>query len=176
MMIEQTARVEPAADGRLVLTPVAHPKGDRVAAAVVARATVSGSYTAVAKVDAQGTAAGALAGLAAYSWRDAAVGVALGAGRVTVWRREGKEYSVVAGADAPPSAAVFLRMTAEGGERYHFAFSGDGRKWAELGGPVNGSHVEGARVALTASEGAARFDWVRIKSSSQLSVISGAPR
>jgi hypothetical protein len=58
-------------------------------------------------------------------------------------------------------------MTAEGGEQYHFAFSLDGRKWTELGGPVNGSHVEGARVALTAAGGAAHFDWVRIKSSRQ---------
>jgi beta-xylosidase len=167
MMIEQTATVEASGDGRLVLTPVSHPKGDRVAAAVVGRQSVAGSYAAVAKVDARGTAAGALAGLAAYSWRDAAVGVAWGGGKVTVWRREGPGHSVVASADAPREGAVFLRMTVEAGETYRFAFSGDGRRWTELGGAVNGSHVEGARVALTAAGGAARFDWVRIKSSNQ---------
>jgi hypothetical protein len=53
-------------------------------------------------------------------------------------------------------------MTAERGEEYRFAFSTDGRAWTELGGRVGGRHVEGARVALVASGGAARFDWVRV--------------
>jgi xylan 1,4-beta-xylosidase len=167
MLIRQTARVEPQGEGRLVLTPVSHPKGDGVAAAVVGRQSVSGSYTAVAKVDARGTGAGALAGLAAYSWRDAAVGVAWGGGRATAWRREGAEHRVVASAPAPAADAVFLRMEAEGGEKYRFAFSLDGRKWTEVGAAVSGSHIEGARVALTAGGGAASFDWVRIKSGSQ---------
>jgi hypothetical protein len=57
-------------------------------------------------------------------------------------------------------------MTAEGGESYRFAFSADGRAWTQLGADVNGSHVEGARVALTAGGRApgasASFDWVQI--------------
>ncbi|HEV3468242.1 MAG TPA: family 43 glycosylhydrolase [Pyrinomonadaceae bacterium] len=167
MFVEQTARVETAGGGHLVLTPVSHPKGDRVASAVLARPTVSGDYTATALADARGTAAGARAGLAAYSWRDAAVGVTFGGGRVEVWRREGEDHRTVAAAAAPSSDAVFLRMTAAGGETYRFAFSADGRAWTELGGAVAGSHVEAARVALTAAGGAARFDWVRIKSSRQ---------
>ncbi|HWS56343.1 MAG TPA: family 43 glycosylhydrolase [Pyrinomonadaceae bacterium] len=160
MFVAQAARVE---GGRLALTPVSHPKGDRVAAAVLARPTVSGSYTATARVD----AAGAGAGLAAYSWRDAAVGVTAARGKVTVWRREGRAHKRVASAKAPAGAGLLLRMTAEGGRSYRFAFSGDGQRWTELGGAVEGSHVEGARVALTAADGAARFDWVRIRNSRQ---------
>ena len=55
-------------------------------------------------------------------------------------------------------------MTAEDGEYYKFSYSFDGTKWTDLGSRVTGSHVEGARVALThvgKGEGA-RFDWLRI--------------
>ena len=55
-------------------------------------------------------------------------------------------------------------MTAEGGERYRFAFSVNGRDWTELGEAVEASYIEGARVALTAGAGPARFDWVKIVS------------
>jgi beta-xylosidase len=58
---------------------------------------------------------------------------------------------------------IYLRMRAEGGERYRFAYSADGRAWNELGGEVDGSYIEGAHVALVASGiGASRFDWIRI--------------
>jgi len=69
---------------------------------------------------------------------------------------------VVASADAPKSEVIYLRMTAEGGERYRFAFSANGRDWASLGDAVDGGYIEGARVALTAGGGAARFDWVKV--------------
>ncbi|MBA3240263.1 MAG: family 43 glycosylhydrolase [Acidobacteria bacterium] len=166
MSNEQTARVEPEGGGHLVLAPAANPKNDPLASAVVARGTVSGSYTATTLVDARGMAAGALAGLSAYGWRDWAVGVSAGGGRVFVWRREGKDERTVASAEAPNSPTVYLRMTATGGESYRFAYSADGRAWKELGGPVDGSYIEGARVALTAGGAqpgaAAKFDWVRI--------------
>jgi hypothetical protein len=113
-------------------------------------------------LDARGTAAGVRAGLSAYGWRDGALGVAAGGGRVFVWRREGREETRVAAADAPASDALYLRMTAEGGGRYRFAFSANGRDWTEVGGTVDGAFIEGARVALTAAGGAARFDWVKI--------------
>ena len=155
-----SVRVE-ADGGRLVLAPGA-AGADEFAAAVVARRTTSGDYTATALVDVRGTAAGARAGISAYSWRERALGVSAGGGKVVVWRREGRELKRVAEADAPAADLLHLRMTAEGGERYRFAFSADGREWRELGQAVEGGHVEGARVALTAAGGAARFDWVRI--------------
>jgi beta-xylosidase len=166
MLIEQTARVEPSGGGHLWLTPVSNPKNDRLASALVARETVSGSYTATTLLDARAQAAGTLAGLSAYSWRDWAVGVAAGGGRVFTWRREGKDERTLASEDAPNSHAIYLRMTAKDGESYRFSFSADGRAWKDLGGPVDGSYIEGARVALTAggtTPGAsAKFDWIRI--------------
>ena len=162
MFVRQSARAGKEGGGLLALTPVSNPRGDLVAAAVLARPTVSGSYRAETRVDVRAMPAGARAGLAAYSWRDAAVGVAVGGGKVTVWRRQGRTSETVATADAPAAPDVSLRLTAEGGQTYRFAYSGDGRAWVELGGPVGGSHVEGARLALTAGGGTARFHWVRV--------------
>lgn len=150
--------------GRLVLAPGAAGGADEFTAGVVARRTTSGDYTATTLVDVRGTAAGARAGLSAYSWRDSALGVAVGGGKVVVWRREGRELRRLAEREAPAADLLYLRMTAEGGARYGFAYSTDGRDWTELGEPADGAHVEGARVALTAAGGAARFDWVRVVS------------
>ncbi|HYE15861.1 MAG TPA: family 43 glycosylhydrolase [Pyrinomonadaceae bacterium] len=163
MSIDQLARAERGEGGHLNLSPVSLMRSDDITGAVIARQTLSGDYTVEAAVNTRGTAQAARAGLAAYSWRDAAVGIAYGRGQVVVWRREGKEQKTVAEAAAPVSPQVVLRMTATGGESFRFAYSADGKEWKELGGTVAGSHVEGARVALTAGGGAARFDWVRIK-------------
>ncbi|HYY94910.1 MAG TPA: family 43 glycosylhydrolase [Pyrinomonadaceae bacterium] len=159
----QTARVEVAGGGRLLLEPL-KAQADSFTGGVVARRTTAGDYTATALVIARGMSAEARAGLAAYGWRESAAGVAVGGGKVMVWRRKGREERVLASADAPNSEVIYLRMTAEGGARYRFAFSANGREWTELGGAVEGSYIESARVALTAGGGAARFDWVKITS------------
>jgi len=147
------------------------PQRDEYADAVVARRTTSGDYVATALVETRGMGASARAGLSAYAWRGWAVGIAAGGGRVTVWRREGdnmrRNLRVMAETEAPKSDALYLRMTAEGGERYSFAFSADGRDWTAAGGAVEAAYIEGARVALTASGGAARFDWVKIVTSGE---------
>ncbi|MDT5295877.1 MAG: xylan 1,4-beta-xylosidase [Acidobacteriota bacterium] len=164
MDARQSARVEPEAGGRLVLEAAQPLPGDQFTGAAIARRTTSGDYTATALVALRGAAAGARAGLSAYSWREWSVGVAVGGGKVTVWRREGKDLRTPASADVPAVVEkIYLRMRAEGGERYRFAYSADGRAWNDLGGEVDGSYIEGARVALVAGGvGAARFDWIRI--------------
>jgi beta-xylosidase len=156
------AQVESGSGGHLTLAPSATAVAEEYAGAVVARRTTSGDYTATALLDMRGAAAGARAGLSAYGWRDSALGVLAGGGKVYVWRREGREARRVAVVDLPASDLLYLRMKAEGGERYRFSFSTDGREWTEVGSAVDGAFIEAARVALTAAGGAARFDWVRI--------------
>jgi beta-xylosidase len=158
---EQSARVTVGGGGHLVLEP-ANAQSDALDGAVVARRTTSGDYVATALVDARGMRQNAHASLSAYGWRGWALGVSYGGGKLTVWRREGKDERVTASADAPKSDALYLRMTAEGGEHYQFAFSANGRDWTELGTQVDGGYIEGARVALTAGGGAVRFDWVKV--------------
>ena len=158
----QSARVEAGPGGYLVLTPEGgDAKADEWTGAVLGRRSTSGSYAATVAV-VPPVAAGARAGLAAYGWRAWAVGAAVGGGKVSLWRREGRTQETLASAAAPAAALVFLRMTAERGETYRFEFSANGRDWQPLGPPVNGSYIEGAHVALSAGGAAGRFDWVRI--------------
>jgi beta-xylosidase len=162
----QSAAVEVAGGGYLLLKPTTDAVVDEYADAVVARRTTSGDYVATTSISTRGMTTSARAGLSAYGWRGWSVGIATGADRVMVWRREGddmkKSLKVVAVADAPKSDIIFLRMKAEGGDSYRFAFSANGREWTELGGVVDGGYIEGTRIALTAGGGAARFDWVKV--------------
>jgi len=160
--------IKPDGGGHLALKPLKPAAGaarDEWTQTVVARRPFSGDYVATARVRLRGLGARGRAGLAAYSWRDRALGVAAGGGRVHVWRREGGRLETLASAAVGRDESILLRMTAAGGESYRFSFSADGRVWKELGGAVAGGHVEGARVALTAGGtlgAAARFDWFRI--------------
>lgn len=165
MNARQSARVELNAGGWLALESLQPTPSDEFTAAAIARRTTSGNYTATTLVSLLG-AGGARAGLSAYSWREWSVGVAVGGGKVTVWRREGKDLRTPASAALPAGVEkIYLRMKAMGGERYRFAYSADGREWKDLGGEVDGSYIEGARVALVAGGvGASRFDWIRITS------------
>ena len=82
-----------------------------------------------------------------------------------IWRREGRELKTLASVETPTAPSLQLRMTAQDGELYRFAYSTNGRDWNDLGEPVNGNYIEGAHAALTASGETtiARFDWFRIK-------------
>ncbi|HEY0078631.1 MAG TPA: family 43 glycosylhydrolase [Pyrinomonadaceae bacterium] len=186
MFFEQTLRVD-TATGHLVLESSRSGLMDEWTAAVAARRILSGNYVATTLVslardarasssEARATAPDARAastpsfsmraGLSAYSWRDRSIGIAVGRGKVSVWRREGRETRTLAVEDAPAGArSVYLRMTAKDGELYRFAYSADGRDWKELGEAVDGSFIEGAHVALTAGGAPgspARFDWFRL--------------
>ena len=131
---------------------------------MLARRVSSRDYVATTLVDTRALGTQGRAGLSAYSWRTDAVGVSAGGGRVLVWRRDGRERQTPVATAALAAADVYLRMTVKGGEQYRFAYSADGREWKELGGTLNASSVEGARVALTAggATATARFDWLKV--------------
>ena len=135
---------------------------------VLARRTVSGTYTATARIDYAKLASEEFAGISAYSWRGGAVGISIGNGRIFSWRREGGNHQEIATVALPKDTkAILLRIEAEGGERFRFTFSADEKNWTNLGEPVAGSHVEGARIALVyngaKTNAGARFDWLRVE-------------
>jgi beta-xylosidase len=132
--------------------------------AVIATRTVSGNYTATTLIKSVNMTADEIIGLAGYSWRGNAVGIGVGMGRVSVFRRENGKQEIAASADLTQAQDIYLRMTGTGGEFYQFAYSLDGNAWTDLGKPIVGSHVEGARVALThvGKAQTARFDWLKI--------------
>lgn len=164
-MFFKQAGVEVAGDGYLVLKTRNGSQNDEWTGAVLARRSMSGDFVATTLAEALGASARSRAGLSVYSWRDRSIGIAVGGGKVMLWRREGKDTETLASLDAPRAGALYLRMTAKDGELYRFAYSADGRDWTELGGAVNASHIEGAHIALTGSgmpNAVAQFDWIRI--------------
>ncbi|MFL6274381.1 MAG: family 43 glycosylhydrolase [Blastocatellia bacterium] len=154
--------------GRLVLAPTAAHAEDMLGA-VVARTTTSGNYEATTAIDVSGLKPGVMAGLAAYGDEENALGIALGDGKVIVWRREKGKQQRLATRDAPRGPLIYLRMTARGGDHFHFAVGRDVNSWTEVGEQLNGEYLppwdRAVRVALTAggaSGAAAKFDWFRI--------------
>jgi beta-xylosidase len=153
---------------QLVLAPARDQASDHIGA-VIARSITKGDYVAQALMNTRGMKAGALAGLAAYGDGENALGVAVGDGKVVLWRREKKEHRILATATAPASNRVYLRMTARQGHLYRFAFSADANRWTDVGEEVNGNYLppwdRGVRVALTCGGtggASARFERVSI--------------
>lgn len=156
------------AGGRFVLAPTAAHAQDMLGA-VVARTTTEGDYTVTTAIDMSGLQSGTMAGLAAYGDAENALGIAIGDGKMMVWRREKGNQQTLATIAAPRAPLIYLRMTATGGDRFRFAMSRDGRSWTEVGEQVTGNYLppwdRAVRVALTAggaSGAAAKFEWFRI--------------
>ena len=166
MFNDQLMREE---NGFLTIAPTEKQlSAEKMPEIVLAERAVSGTYAATARIDFKNLASDEFAGISAYSWRGNAVGASVGGGKIFAWRRENGKQQMVSSADLPPNvSAIYLRMSAEDGELYQFAFSSDGKNWHELGDKVTGSHVEGARVALIyngkTTKPNARFDWLRVE-------------
>jgi len=152
---------------RLILAPTAAHAEDMLGA-VLARTTTEGDYVATAIVDINGLKPETIAGLAAYGDEENALGIAVGNGKVTVWRREKGKQQTLATKDALRARYVYLRMTAKGGDHFRFAMSSDGSHWSEVGDQLNGEYLppwdRAVRVALTAGGAAAVFESFRITS------------
>ncbi|HEY9232027.1 MAG TPA: family 43 glycosylhydrolase, partial [Blastocatellia bacterium] len=160
--------VKRIAGRRLVLAPTKAHAEDMLGA-VLARTTTTGDYMATTAIDVSGLKPGAMAGLAAYGDHDNALGVAVGDGKVMVWRREKGKPQTLATKDAPPGSTVYLKITATGGDHFRFAVSHDANRWTEVGEPLNGEYLppwdRAVRVALTsggAPGAAATFVWFRL--------------
>lgn len=157
--------------GRLLLGPAAEQAGDMLGA-VVARTTTAGNYTATTVIDQRSLKPGERAGLAAYGDHENALGIAVGDGKVTVWRREKGNQQTLATAEVPRSLRsprVYLRLRATGGDHFRFSVMRDDDRWTDLGEPVKGNYLppwdRAVRVALTAGGGngaAAKFEWFRM--------------
>jgi beta-xylosidase len=136
----------------------------------MARTTTTGDYEATTSVETRGLTGARTAGLAAFGDMENALGLIVGDGRVTLWRREKNEPHEVASADAPAGASLQLRMRAREGHLYRFSFSRDGRNWTDVGEELDGAYLppwdRGVRVALvTTGAGGARFGFLRVEPS-----------
>jgi beta-xylosidase len=150
-----TIRMESGRNGgQLVLTPASEHATDLIGA-ILGRPTTVGNYVATTEIAMRSLKPGAFSGLAAIGDRENALGVSIGGdGKVVVWRRQKNQQETVTTSNAPPSASLWLSMTARDGHLFRFALSRDGRKWADVGPELEGDYLppwdRGLRVALTA--------------------------
>ena len=157
-------KVDSKDGGRLILAAPGEEAADPISA-ILSQPTTSANYVATVLIDTSVPRRGSLAGLSAYNGRDDALGIATGDGKILVYIRENKKHQIVKTVNAPQTSLLYLRMRVTEGWRYRFAYSSDGRDWKELEGEINGSFLEGVRVALTAGGYAgatATFEWLRI--------------
>ena len=168
---EPLVNLEPGGGGYLILTP-RKESAQSITGAILAVPTRTGDYVATAVVDARALKPGARAGLAAFQDDENTLGMVIGDGKVFVWRREGGKEQIIKTLDAPKAMTIHLRMTVNDGYMFRFATSQNGREWSEAGEPVNGSYLEGIRVALVtggARDAFARFESVSISALQRVS-------
>jgi xylan 1,4-beta-xylosidase len=156
--------------GRLLLSSAPGRAGDLVGA-VLGKATTAGDYVATTLLDAGSLRPGVQAGLSAFGDSANALGLSVGEGKVTLWRRQKGKHENLATTEVPATKQIYLRLTARQGHKFHFAVSGEGRDWRNIGPDIDleGKYLppwdRGIRVALLVGgiEGAsASFDWLRI--------------
>jgi xylan 1,4-beta-xylosidase len=144
-------------------------KTNDVTAAVLARATAIGDYTAETVVDCRELSDDVLAGLSAFGDRANSVGLAVGNGKLLLWRRDKGRHQQLAEAPAPKSERLHLRLVAAAGHQFRFSSSPDGRSWKPIGDDLEGRHLppwdRNVRVALTvggAENASASFESFRM--------------
>ena len=156
--------------GRIILSPTADHAEDPIGAVLGVRTTL-GDYIASTEIETRGTKSGSMAGLAAFSDRENALGAAVGGSKLVLWRRQKGKHEILASKNFPNVPEVFLRMTVSGGRRFRFEVSRDSREWTGVGSEieVDGDFLppwdRGVRVALTAGgteDAVGKFDWIRI--------------
>lgn len=154
--------------GGLNLTTAKDSAGD-VLGAILARSTISGTYTAETVVETASVKAGESAGIAAIGDRENATGLALSNGKLLLWRRDKGIRKPLVEIEAPKAARLHLRLTAEEGHIFHFAASVDGKKWTPVGVEQRGDQLppwdRSIRVGLTvggSQDTTVRFDWFRM--------------
>jgi beta-xylosidase len=125
--------------------------------AVLARSTTTGDYVAIVEVQLASLKPGTAAGLSAFGDSANALGLAVGDGKLILWRRDKGTQTQLAQADAPKTSNLQLRMTATGGYHFQFAASADGRNWIGVGDDLVGRQLppwdRSIRVALVVSGG-----------------------
>ena len=137
--------------------------------AVLARPTRFGNYTATVRVAGPPARDGAMVGLAAYGDAGNALGIAATSTGIVLWVREKGEQRTLTQVGLDTASQVDLRIAAEDGRRFRFAYSTDGESWHRVGDETDGAYLppwdRAVRVALAVGgapglEG--RFDWIRI--------------
>lgn len=165
---------EPAAhvrQGHLFLSAGPHRVSKSIAA-IVARSTITGDYTATTIVESSALHTGTSAGISAFGDPYNNLGLSVGDGKLTLWRDEHGRETQIAQLDAPKAKKIYLRLISKSGSQFRFAASGDGKNWMPVGDDILGKYLppwdRSIRVALTvggADNAEGEFDSFRIEPS-----------
>jgi beta-xylosidase len=147
-------------------------RGQELIGAVLALPTSAGDYTATTRVETGALQPGVYAGLSAFGDAANALGLSVGDGNLTLWRRQKNQQETKARVPLSGSRWLQLRLTATDGHKFHFSYSPNGRTWHEIGNAIDlkGDYLppwdRGVRVAMVvgaATNAAATFDWLRLQ-------------
>jgi hypothetical protein len=139
---------------------------------VLGQRTKAAAYTASAAVGRNSLGAGEAAGLAAVGDQSNALGVWLTKDKISLWQVKGDKTQTITEQNLPQEETIQVRMVAEGGDQFRFAWSTNGQTWNELNAnrPLDGSYLppwdRGIRAAMLAKGPAksdVQFDWFRLK-------------
>ncbi len=156
-------------DGFLKLAPAKTQPNKNTNEVVIAERTVSGDYSAAAKINFDKIKTDEFAGIFVYDWRGNALGIGIGGGKIVVRKTTKGGKKTLSSVDLTESLEeVQLKIKAENMANYDFLFSTDGGKsWRKLGETVDGKFVKGGRIALVyegkSPKADAKFDWIRVE-------------
>jgi beta-xylosidase len=146
-------------------------RADDMAGAVLAIRSTRGDYEAATRVSLDGVKSGSMAGLSAYGNRENALGIAVGNGKIVIWRQQKGRKEILTEEGLREPSKILLRLKASSGHLFRFATSSDGRQWKDIGanldieGDIPPHWDRGVRVALTVGgveNATGRFDWFRM--------------
>ena len=115
-------------EGRLQLTARPDQGG-----AVLGRPTLAANYEATTTLlNPAALPAGTTAGLAALGDPNNSLSLLAGDGKLRIQERRAGQNKVLVETILPTTPALYLRLQAQGGNRYRFAWSSDGRTWTDM--------------------------------------------
>ncbi len=111
-----------------------------------------------------------MAGLSAFGDVQNALGVAMDASKIIIYKRQNGKTETLA-SEQTTSRILFIRMNVRSGHKFNFSISDDRKHWMPIGSAVDleGAYLppwdRGIRIALTvggAPDAEGRFDYLRI--------------
>ena len=154
--------IDASSGGRLRLRTAPRAAVGDPTGGLVARSTTDGDYLATAVVSVARSTTASRSGIAAYGGADNGLGIFVERGKVSVWLRKNKKFTIL-GSDALPAGGlvgeVSLRLLVRDGYLYTPSWSVDGTHWKTiLPREIDGSTLPpwdlGVRVGLTVGGGA----------------------
>jgi xylan 1,4-beta-xylosidase len=138
---------------------------DNKTGAVLAQATLSYSYEATAAIKVK---PGVASGLSTFGDINNAIGLSVDKGNLVLWKVQRNKRDVLKQVKAPAVSTLQFKITVNRGKNIQYAYSIDGKKWANIGDTLDGSFLppwdRGVHVALVAQgNGVSNFDWFRMR-------------